>query len=188
MNSNPKSRLHSSTDLAWLMEMLEVGEEDLVSLALSALSPYQPGSLRQKLQERQKKAHRDPDAVPSPDELWRLFVSADFRCTLAPCRSQLSVTIDRIDSKKGYEIENMRVLCRDCNRQTSRPGSTQKALKMKIFGAVRQCLASDPQHFPSDMDVKRKAQVRDLSGSLYLVRFLRSRWAQRRRQTFPNEK
>src|SRR5712671_3283138 len=106
MKSNPKSKslLHSSTDIAWLMDVLEVNDEDIVSVALSALSPYQPGSLRQKLQERQKKEGRDPGAVPSTDELWRFFERADFRCTRGSCRSQLTVTIDRIEPKKGYEI------------------------------------------------------------------------------------
>ena len=109
------------------MEVLEVDDEDLVSVALSALSPYQPGSLRQKLQERQHKEGRDPDAVPSTDELWRLFERANFRCTHESCRSQLTVTIDRINPKKGYEIRNIRVLCRDFNRRISRLGSKQQA-------------------------------------------------------------
>src|SRR5207244_2055756 len=95
------------------------------------------------------------------------------------CRSQLTVTIDRIDPKKGYEIGNMRVLCRNCNRKISRPGSTQQPLNMKVFRAVRECLVSDPERFPSDMEVKRKAGVPDLSGSTYLVRFLRHRWSHR---------
>src|SRR6267143_1191272 len=103
MKSNPKSMLHSSTDLAWLMEVLEVSEEEIVAVALSALSPYQPGSLKQKLKRRQKEEGRDPNAVPSTHELWRFFERADYRCTRGSCRSQLTVTIDRIDPKKGYE-------------------------------------------------------------------------------------
>ena len=101
MKSSPKSLLHSSTDLAWLMEVLEVSEEEIVSVALSARSPYQPGSFKQKLKGRQKEEGRDPDAVPSTHELWLFFERADFRCTRGSCRSQLTVTIDRIDPKRG---------------------------------------------------------------------------------------
>lgn len=169
----------NSGKLLWMMDLLDVSEDDLVAVSLSALSPYQPGSMRQKMEKRQKELGRNTDDIPSPDELWTLFEQADFRCTLETCRSQLSVSIDRINTAKGYEPDNIRVLCRACNRRISRIGQTKESLNTVVFRAIHDCLQSTPENFPSNVEIKRRAGVASLSGSTYLVRYLRHRWQQK---------
>jgi hypothetical protein len=168
------------TNLEWLTTVIEIGEEDLVASALSAFSPYQPGSMRQKMVKRQVELGRKPELIPTPDELWSLMLAADFRCTLNACRSQLRIGIDRIDTARGYEADNIRVLCGACNRRISRQGAKQESLSAVVFHAIRAALAETPDEFPSDMEIKRRAGLKDLSGSIYLVRFLRHRWEQHR--------
>ncbi len=166
--------------LDWLLSLLAVREDDLIELALSALSPYQPGSLRQKLERRQHELGRDVKEVPTTSELWKLFEYADFRCSKPGCKSQISLTIDRINPSFGYEKTNVRILCRDCNREASRPNTAHQKLRLKIFQAIYKSLQANPDDFPSNFEIQQTSGVRSLSGSLYLVRFLRRRWEQSR--------
>ncbi len=88
--------------------------------------------------------------------------------------------MDRIDPKLGYERTNLRVWCADCNRQRSRPNSAPGSrLNVRVFRAIRELLAGDPETFPSDLEIKQFVGVSDSSGSYYLVSFLRHRWPSR---------
>ena len=164
----------STHRLTHLLDMIGCSEDEAIRALLGAFSPYQPGSLRQKLLERQERFGRDVAMVPSTAELWELFEAANYRCTR--CHSQLRITIDRIDAASGYERTNLRVLCADCNRALSRGDVPQQELSLQVFLAISSLLDQQPSRFPSDADIRTKTGIKSFSGSTYLVRFLRARW------------
>lgn len=175
--TNRRSRVDSegSEEFADFLNWTGCSSEDALRAVLSAISPYQPGSLRQKIEGRQKEMSRALEDVPDTWGIWQMFESADFRCK--ECGSQLRITLDRVDPRQGYERKNLRVLCADCNRRRSRPNSSSEgSLILKVFRAVRDLLTAKPDRFPSDPEIKITAGISDLSGSLYLVNFLRHRW------------
>ena len=157
------------TELTDLLEKLGVSQDDAVKAVLGAISPVQPPALRQSWCNSRRYAN----SAPSTKEIWRLFVDSDFRCSL--CGSQRRITIDHISSDPtDHSIDNLRVLCFDCNRLGNSKATKDTDHQLRVYRAAVN-LFDELGSFPTDRQVQDRAGVAQLGGTIYLLRFMRAR-------------
>lgn len=78
---------------------------------------------------KQNAIKRNLSFTVTPDELWKLFLDQDRKCALSGVplcftkgqdakitRAETTASLDRIDNKKGYDIDNVRWTHKDVNR------------------------------------------------------------------------
>lgn len=161
---NPEMPLKYQALLEFL-ESLDVEEDEALKALLSAFSPCQPGALRGSWKQR-----KNYGAPPETREIWMLFENASFRCS--QCKSYHRITLDHInDDPFDNRLENLRVLCYDCNRSKTERGVKNKDLSVRVYRAAIK-LFNSLGRWPTDSEVRQEAQVEDLSGATYMVRFL----------------
>ena len=156
-------------DVAYLIELLSLSETDVVKALLTAFGPPQPGVLRQSWRNNKVHGH---DA-PSTAAIWDMYVKADFRCTL--CGSGRRITLDHIDGDAtNHVLENLRVVCSDCNRRLSSRGTQDVDAQLRIFRSFIK-LHEQLGRFPTRKEIKLDARVQQISGATYMLKFLKQR-------------
>jgi hypothetical protein len=148
---------------------LNISEEDAMKALISAFSPGQPPSLRNVW----KKSSSYGNSAPTTKEIWLLFEAADFRCT--KCGSQRRITLDHIDGNAtNHAIENLRVLCYECNRGGNKKATRDVDHQLRIYRATLQ-LHDQLGRFPTLKEIRKAANVKQIGGATYLVKFLKAR-------------
>ena len=158
-----------SEALTYLIAMLKIPEDEAIKAILSAFSPCQPGSLRQAWLNR-----KDYEGeIPLTRQIWELFESADFRCVL--CKSQHRITLDHVNNNPNdHRLENLQVLCADCNRGKNKRGIIFQHSSVRVYKAVL-VLYQQNRVFPTDSEILQESGITNLAGSRYLIRFLERR-------------
>ena len=174
MNSNRKNSVGKSAEQTFgsevleLLQILKIPESEAIKALLSAFTPCQPGALRQAWANR-----KNYGIPPSTREMWELFENGDFRCKL--CQSQHRITLDHINNNpEDNRLENLQVLCADCNRAKNERGMKHRDSRYKIYRAMIE-LYQENQQFPENVDIVRRAGIEQLSGATYMVRFFQYR-------------
>lgn len=153
-----------------LIKTLNISPDEATKALLSAFVPCQPGALRAAWASR--KNYGEP---PSTGTIWKIFEDADFRCVR--CGGHHRLSIDHVnDNAFDNSVQNLQVLCFDCNRAKRNKGSSIKDHKLVVFKTVIE-LNRRLGRFPTNVEVKEALGIKDLSGALYMVKFLRSRLA-----------
>ena len=151
-----------------LLLLLEIPPREAIKALLSAFTPCQPGALRGNW--KLKKGYENP---PTTREFWELFESADFRCK--ECDSQHRITLDHINSDTtDNRLENLQVLCADCNRAKSVRGTKHPDSRYRIYKAMIE-LKKELGRFPSNTEIVERAGIEQLGGANYMVRFFEHR-------------
>ena len=157
-------------ELHELMAILRLSEEDAMKAILGQFVPTDPGVLRGVLLKR-------PDYggdVPTTDEIWSLFVKADFRCSQCGGRRRLSLDHINRDSTNS-SLANLRVRCFDCNRAESSRPTKNKDHRLRIY---RSCIKLFRQlgRFPRQCEAVKDAGITtNISGAVYMHRLLKVR-------------
>ena len=157
------------SELIDLIQRLEIPPDDCVQALLGAVSPIQPPALRQGW----RNSKRYGNDAPSTQEIWKLQVDADFRCTL--CGSQRRITIDHIDNNpKNHSVDNLRILCAACNRADNSKATRDRNHQLRIYRAAIS-LFDELGTFPTDKQVLQRAGTEQIGGATYMLRYLEKR-------------
>lgn len=147
------------------LSLLDIPEDEALKAMLSAFGPANPGALRGSW--KQRKNYGTP---PSTQEIWKLFKDSDFRCS--KCKSYLRITLDHANKNaKDDTLDNYKVLCFACNRASGKGTFKSRHPNVRIYCAAMK-LYQLLGRWPKDKEIRNEAQVDDLSGATYLVRFL----------------
>ena len=153
-----------------LIHILGITENEATRAILSAFVSVQPGPMRQAFQKRPEYGD-----APSTSDIWELLVSSDFRCDL--CKTHYDITLDHKDrDTRNNLIENLRVLCRDCNRSINSRGLVNKHANLRIYQAIL-ALIQRLNRFPSPVEIRDVAGVSQISGSYYMIKFFEAKYA-----------
>lgn len=153
-------------NLATLMNVLGIDEQDVVYACLSYFSPVQPSVLRGNWERRPDRYGAD---LPTTEQFARLFEQAGYKCALCETRGQL--TVDHIDKNpKNNDIDNLRVLCRPCNRTRgiADPVADQQA---KVLSAAYE-MWEESGNFPKNVDVTERTGITNIGGATYKLKWL----------------
>ena len=147
-----------------LIQLLEISEGEAIRALLSAFASIQPGSIRQGFLRS-----ADYGVAPDTRTIWNLLVVSRFRC--AVCQTHYDLTIDHIDGDgKNIDPTNLRIVCRDHNREANSRGLANKNANLLIYSAI-MTLWKRNSRFPSDVEIRKEAGVSQISGSRYMIRF-----------------
>ena len=155
--------------LSEIMELLEVSEEDAIKSIFNLVSPPPPPATRQNWSRQSTFGY----SAPKSKDLWEKLVSADFRCT--KCKSQMRVSFNHINSDAtDHRLENLEVIFFACNRGASSKGTIDKNHHVKLAISAME-LWKQNLEFPSSVEILRRAQVGQIGGATYLLKFLKKR-------------
>jgi hypothetical protein len=147
-----------------LLRLLNVSDDDALRAALSVFASVQPGPVRQSWLRS-----KDYGSAPSTRDIWNVFVRDGFCCQ--SCGSHGDLTIDhRNRNNKDISPQNLRVMCRRCNRASSNRAVKNLDAGLRIYRAIRQ-LIKETGRFPSRDQIRRITGISELSGSMYMVHF-----------------
>jgi hypothetical protein len=131
--------------------------------------PVQPAALRQGWNS----STRYGNSAPATKDIWRKFKSAEFRCTA--CRSQRRITLDHVDGNaKNHSLDNLAVLCFDCNRAKSRKSTGDLEHSLRIARTII-AFHDKEDRFPTNAEILTHSGVKQIGGATYLVAYLRAR-------------
>ena len=152
-----------------LITLLKISDDEVLTSLLTAFTPSSPGSIRQVWNRR-----KDYTAPEKTSDIWQLWERADFRCE--ECDSHYDLTIHhRNDNPNDSCMENLQVLCRNCNRAKSGRPVKERNLKLKIFKAFID-LNVELGRIPTQGEIKEKLGIKALSSATYLYHFLVKRF------------
>jgi hypothetical protein len=152
-----------------LIEILGISEDEAMRALLSAFASVQPGPMRQGFLKRPEYG-----GAPETNEIWDLLVRSDFRC--AECGTHFDLTLDHVDKDtRNNHIDNLRVFCRDCNRSVNSRGLVNKHANLRIYKAIIE-LMTELGRFPTPIEIRVRADVSQLSGAIYLIRFFETKF------------
>jgi len=151
----------------YLIELLELSEQDVVQAFLRAFIPIQPGVLRANLMKKNPAI----TMAPATKVIWGKFIEADYKCTL--CGSRRRITIDHLDGDETNHLrQNLRVVCYNCHRKDSLNVLDGETATLRIFRAFVR-LHAELGRTPTDQEIKKAARVSQIGGATYLLKFLR---------------
>jgi hypothetical protein len=152
-----------------LIKLLGISEDEAVRALLSAFASVQPGPMRQGFLKRPEYG-----GAPETNEIWNLLVKSDFR--RSKCHTHYDLTLDHKDRNiKNNKIENLKVLCRDCNRAINSRGLVNKHANLRIYKAIID-LMDRYNRFPTSLEIRKAAGISQISGAYYLIRFFESKY------------
>jgi hypothetical protein len=153
------------------LRLLEVPEGEALKALLGVFVPIQPGALS----GTWKKRKGYDENVPTGAEIWKIFEEADFRCE--SCGSHYRITLDHKDkNSQNHDRKNLQVLCHTCNRATSSRPMKFRDSNVRIYLAAME-LCDTTGNFPTNVEVREKAEVNQIGGNMFLLRFLKKRLA-----------
>jgi len=148
---------------------MDVSEDDALQALLAAFSPIQASALRQNWM----RSSNFGNTAPTTKDIWRKFEEADFRCS--NCGSQYRITLDHSDNNPlNHEYSNLVVLCFECNRGRSAKATRDRQHQLRIYRAVIDHW-HEHKSFPTNREIQDRAQVEQIGGSTYMVKWLRDR-------------
>jgi len=148
-----------------LITLLKITEDEILTSLIASFTPSNPGSIRQVWNLR--KNYTDP---ANTSDIWQLWERADFRCE--ECSSHYDLTMHhRNDNSNDSCMENLQVLCRNCNRAKSGRPVKERNLRLKVFKAFVD-LHIELGRIPEQREINKKLGKRTLSGATYLYHFL----------------
>ena len=156
-------------NLKELMEFLNVSEEDAIKAILTSTSPPSPPTTRQNW----SRLTTFGNSSPYSEDLWQKLVESDFKCN--KCSSQIRLSFNYIDgNSKNHLLSNLEVICFDCNRRISKKGTVDINHNLKIvLTAIK--LWKEAGIFPKFSRIKKEANVKQIGGATYLLKFLERR-------------
>ena len=158
-----------SEKIEQFMRITGVTEDEVLTALIGAISPSQPGALRQNWR-RNKSFGFD---APTTKAIREMFEDADYRC--GKCRSQLRLTLDhRNGDATNHDPTNLDARCFACNRSKSRKPTQGQDHGLRIYKAIIELYAAN-KPFPTNKEIQGKAGVKQIGGRSTLVRFLKKR-------------
>lgn len=152
-----------------IMELLKVSETDAIKAILNLVSPPPPPATRQNWSRQSTFGY----SAPSTQDLWMKLVESDFRCH--KCQSQMRLSFNHINSDAtDHRLENLEVICFDCNRAASEKGTKDTNHHYKLAMAAIE-LWKESGIYPSLNQIRDKAGVEQVGGATYLLKFIESR-------------
>lgn len=151
------------------LNTLNISEEDALQALLAAFSPLQASALKQNWE----RSSAFGNSAPSTADIWSKFESSHFRCST--CHSQYRITLDHADNNaKNHAYDNLVVLCFECNRGRSAKATRDKKHQLRVYQAVREHL-QETGEFPSNKEILARANLEQIGGSTYMVKWLKTR-------------
>ncbi len=148
---------------------LQISEEDALQALLAAFSPIQASALKQNWERSKNFGH----TAPSTADIWRKFEESNFRCS--KCRSQYRVTLDHADNNPlNHAYDNLVVFCFECNRGRSAKATRDKKHQLRVYLAITEHLRKH-SYFPSNKEILDAANIEQIGGSTYMVKWLKDR-------------
>jgi hypothetical protein len=155
-------------EIARLIKLLGITEDEAMRALISSFASVQPGPMRQAFMRRP-----DYGGAPETSEIWELLVRSDFRCS--ECSTHYDLTLDHKDrDTRNNTIENLRVLCRDCNRAVNSRGLVNKHANLRVYKAIIS-LIDRLGRFPTPLEIREVAGLSQIGGAYYLIRFFESK-------------
>lgn len=165
--------MHFMKELDRLIKLLGITEDEALRALLSAFASVQPGPMRQQFMNRPEYG-----SAPETSEIWDLLVQSGFRCS--ECGTHYDLTLEHKDrDRRNSKIENLSVLCRDCNRATNSRGLVNKHANLRVYKAVVSLLDSLGR-FPTALEIREAAGLTQMSGAYYLIRFFETKFGNTR--------
>lgn len=151
------------------MEIFDVSEEDALQSILTSISPMPPSTTKQNW----TRLSTFGNDSPSTSELWKKLLDSDFRCV--DCKSQIRLTFHHInkDSKNNL-INNIEVLCFNCNRKKSRKKTINFNHKYELIMRAIEIWEKTGK-FPSQKQLKEILKVQEIGCVTYSLKFAESR-------------
>ena len=160
-------------EIARLMELLGITEDEALRALISAFASVQPGPMRQSFLNRPEYG-----SAPETSEIWDLLVRSDFRCS--ECFTHYDITLDHKDrNTRNGAIENLRVFCRDCNRAANSRGLVNKHANLRVYKAITS-LIDRLGRFPTPIEIRDAAGLTQIGGAYYLIRFFEFKYGSHR--------
>jgi len=157
------------TELKELMLLLDVSETDAIKAILNLVSPPPPPATRQNWTRLSTFGH----SAPTTQNLWKKLVESDFRCHR--CGSQMRLSFNHIDSNaKNHDLDNLEVICFDCNRSVSKKGTRDNNQHYKLAMAAIS-LWKETGEFASLNQIRKLAGVEQIGGATYLLKYIEKR-------------
>jgi hypothetical protein len=154
-------------DIKNLLTILGVSEDEALQAIISAVTPLQPGVLRQNW----SRLSTFGNTAPSTQDIWKKFEESDFRCS--NCGSQLRITLDHKDGNStNHRLENIQVLCFVCNRKKAKKGVQVENKTLRVVKAVMAHFKSH-RSFPSRKQIIEATGIKSLP--TYLLKYLEKR-------------
>ena len=164
---------HPMKELDRLINVLGITEDEVLRALISAFASVQPGPMRQQFLKRPEYG-----SAPETSEIWGLLVRSGFRCS--ECGTHYDLTLDHIDrDTRNSKIENLCVLCRDCNRAINSRGLVNKHANLRVYKAIVSLLDSLGR-FPTPLEIREAAGLSQTSGAYYLIRFFETKFGKTR--------
>ena len=152
-----------------VMELLEVSETDAIKAVLNLVSPPPPPATRQNWTRQSTFGH----SAPTTKDLWAKLIESDFRCY--KCQSQMRLSFNHINSDAtDHRLENLEVICFACNRAASGKGTKDVDHHYKLAMSAIE-LWREKSKFPSLNEIRDKAEVDQVGGATYLLKFIETR-------------
>ena len=154
------------------VSLMEISEDDAIMALITVFCPPQPGALRDTWLRNTVYGN----SAPSTQEIWSLYVKADFRCT--KCGGQGRITIDHINGDAtDHSPDNLAVLCFDCNREKSSRGTLDKDHRLRVCRSALK-LFRQLNRFPAHTEILADSGVNQISGATYMLKYLEKRLQQ----------
>lgn len=155
------------TEVKEYAELVGISEDQILAILISATSPPQAAAVRQSW----RGSKRFGFTAPATHELWGLLEESQFSCSV--CSSSVRLTFDHInDDSRDHRLENLRVLCFDCNRGRSAKASVNKGLNVRVYRAFNRLIA-EKGRFPTAREVCESAGLTALGPYSYLIKWLK---------------
>ena len=151
------------------LQKMNISEDDALQALLAAFAPIQASALRQNW----IRSSNFGNIAPTTKDIWRKFGEANFKCS--DCGSQYRITLDHADNNPlNHSCDNLVVLCFECNRGRSAKATRDKQHQLKIYRAVIEHF-HETGVFPTNREIQGRAQVEQIGGSTYMVKWLKDR-------------
>jgi hypothetical protein len=158
-------------ELKELMNLLDVSETDAIKAILNLVSP--PPATRQNWTRLSTFGH----CAPTIHDLWKKLEDADFRCHR--CGSQMRLSFNHIDGNAtNHELENLEVICFECNRAVSKKGTRDNNQHYKLAMAAISLWKSKGK-FASLNEIRDMAEVEQIGGAFYLLKYIERRLSEK---------
>jgi hypothetical protein len=152
-----------------IMELLDVSEADAIKAILNLVSPPPPPATRQNWTRLSTFGH----SAPTTQDLWKKLEKSNFRCYR--CGSQMRLSFNHINGNaKDHRLDNLEVICFSCNRSVSKKGTKDTDQHFKLAIAAIE-LWKELGKFPSFEKVREKAEVDQVGGATYLLKYIQKR-------------
>lgn len=151
------------------LELFDIPEEEALQSLLSAFSPPQMGPYRQNW----RRLSTFGNSSPTSQEIWKKFEEANYKCN--ECGSHLRITLDHKDGNStNHSLDNLEVLCYQCNRAKSSKGTKTRNKKAKVYLAIMQHW-NEHHTFPTIKEVQNIMGTDKAGIDIYMGKWLKSK-------------